>query len=147
MTKEFGRMSNPKLLDKVASCGIVEPILSWFSSYFSFRNPVSQVNSFKSRPRLVCSSDIQGIIMGLLLFLLYTRDVFNVVRNGFPFLFAGGTKFVYTSHPKALESTISNMLQDRCIPSLGKRLDDGILRWKTVSLSKMPYAPRSTKNW
>lgn len=105
-------MFHPRLSNKNASHGIVDPILSWFPSHLPPRNQVVQTKGFMYEPRLVTSDVIEGRFLVPLIFALYLDDVFDVTGNGVRLIFADDNKIDYIFLPDAFESTLSNTLQD-----------------------------------
>lgn len=127
MTKAFVRISHCRLLHKIGSYGTANPFLSWMSLYLSSRKQVVQANIFISESRLVTSAVVQGSSPGPLLYLSYVNDVFDVIWNGVPFLYADIIKTVHTFPPKALESTRSNMAQH--LTSLSSSATDRMMKF------------------
>lgn len=54
------------------------------------------VAAYASHAKFVTSGVIHGNVLGSLPFLSYAVDVFKVIRNVLPFLFANDIKIVYT---------------------------------------------------
>lgn len=77
--KAFDRVPNPGLLNEMASCDVINPVLSWFSSYFYSRNQIVQLNVFPHKPRLVSSGAIRGSVLSRLLCLPYVNDDLDVI--------------------------------------------------------------------
>lgn len=137
MTKAFDRIYHRRSPNKMKSHSILGPILSWFSSFLSSRNWTVQVNGSISEPRLVTSDIIQGSILGPPLFLLCVTDVFEAIRNGVPLFPAEDVKIVYTFHPKTLESTSINMIQD--LSSFNFRAYNCMMKFSAGKSSLMRY--------
>ena len=112
MTKAFDRVPHARLLTKLQTFGISNPLLAWFSSYLSTRFQVVSIGDHLSKPKPVTSGVVQGSVLGPLLFLLYINDIFPAIRYGVPFLFADDIKIIYEFHPNSLHSTLSNISQD-----------------------------------
>lgn len=88
MKKAFNRAFHPRLLNKMASYDIVDPILPWFSSYLSFTNEAVQINGFISEPRLMSTVVIQSRVLDLLPRPSYVNNLFDVIQTAplFPLL-------------------------------------------------------------
>lgn len=87
-------------------------ILLSLTSQPSPRNQVEQAGGFILHPRSVASGAIQGSGLVLLLFRLYARNVFNVIRSSDPSLFTRGNKIVFNFRNGALGCTIAEMTQE-----------------------------------
>ncbi|MBM6549286.1 RNA-directed DNA polymerase [Streptococcus dysgalactiae subsp. equisimilis] len=112
MTKAFDRVPHTRLLSKLCSYGISEPLHSWISSYLSMRTQVVCIDGHLSQPKPVSSGVVQGSVLGPLLFLMYINDVFSTFKNGSPFLFADDLKIVYTTAQDTLSSAVAAINED-----------------------------------
>ncbi|MBM6549269.1 RNA-directed DNA polymerase [Streptococcus dysgalactiae subsp. equisimilis] len=112
MTKAFDRVPHTRLLSKLRSYGISEPLLSWIRSYLSMRTQVVCIDGHLSQPKPVSSGVVQGSVLGPLLFLMYINDVFSNFKNGSPFLFADDLKLVYTTARDSLSSAVADINED-----------------------------------
>ncbi|MBM6549293.1 reverse transcriptase domain-containing protein [Streptococcus dysgalactiae] len=74
MTKAFDRVSHTRLLSKVKTFGIIDPLFSWLTSYLANRSQVVSIDGHLSSKLPVTSGVIQGSVLGPLLFLLYIKD-------------------------------------------------------------------------
>lgn len=105
MTKAFDRVLHRRLLTKIGSYGVSDPMFVWFSSYFLPRKQVVQVNGTPLTPRLITSAAIQKCPW-CSTFLMHVNDIFHVIKLGTPFLFVDHIKTVQTYHPSTLHTTI-----------------------------------------
>ncbi|MBM6549285.1 RNA-directed DNA polymerase [Streptococcus dysgalactiae subsp. equisimilis] len=112
MTKAFDRVPHGKLLGKLKSIGIIDPLLSWFASYLTSRLQVVCIDGHRSSPKPVSSGVIQGSVLGPVLFLIYVNDLFRVIRYGTPFLFADDIKIIYDFERDTLLSVLSKISYD-----------------------------------
>lgn len=79
LSKVFDTLDYDILLGKIISYGITGPSHSWLKSYLSGRTQVTKVNNALSgNPVLSCGVP-QGLILGPLLFLIYTNDIRNCI--------------------------------------------------------------------
>ncbi len=112
LRKAFDCVPHELLVHKLHSFGIVDPLLSWFSSYLRDRTQSVYVNSHYSDKLQISSGVIQGSVLGPLLFLLYINDIFSFISSGKAFLFADDIKIVYSCSPLDVPECIDKILSD-----------------------------------
>ena len=59
---------------------------------------VCYVNGQTSAPKKTVNGILQGLILGPLLFLLYTTDLSGNLEKSIPFLYADDTQIQFTQH-------------------------------------------------
>lgn len=112
MTEAPKIVSNHRLLSKSKFCGILNPTLSWFTSYPFSRDQVEQENRCFSHPELATSATNQVSVLGSQRFLLHVNEAFSGIRNGVHFLITDDIRIVYSFQPETLNSTDAEITQD-----------------------------------
>ena len=110
--KAFDTVPHTLLMTKLASFGIKDPLLSWFSSYFTNRSQSVRVRNSVSASCPITSGVIQGSVLGPLLFLIFINDIFETISYGKPYIFADDIKVVYSFDPSQLNSIVSIIQSD-----------------------------------
>ena len=77
----FGRVNHQGILYKLCSVGIGGSVLSILTQFLSDRSQHVMVDSLRSKLVNVVSGVPQGSILGQLLFLLYTSELFSILEN------------------------------------------------------------------
>ena len=90
-SKAFDTLSHAKLLTKLPSFGITGVELEWFKSYLFNRRQVIYYNIHTSALSSVACGVTQGSILGPLLFLLFSNDIVDNVKNSRIIMYADDT--------------------------------------------------------
>ena len=90
--KVFDSVCPAKLVAKLKTFGIGDPLLTWFYSYLTGRRQRVVINGTFSNWADVGSGVPQGSILGPILFLLYVNDMPNVINGGTLAMFADDSK-------------------------------------------------------
>ena len=97
--KAFDSVCPAKLVSKLSTFGIKDPLLTWFHSYLTGRSQRVVINGTSSRWTDVGSGVPQGSQLGPILFLLFVNDMPNVVTSATLAMFADDSKcYKVTNH-------------------------------------------------
>ena len=77
----FDRVNHQGILYKLCSVGIGGSVLSMLTQFLSYQSQHVMVDGCKSKLINVVSGVPQGSVLGSLLFLLYTSEVFSILEN------------------------------------------------------------------
>lgn len=114
MLNAFDPVSHYRLVNKIRTCGTLNPPLSWLPSHFSDRFQVGNISDYFSQPCANNSRVIWGSILGRLLFLPYNNDIFKVIHLETPFLFVDDIIRIYSfeagSSNRSLAPTIGEII-------------------------------------
>ena len=85
LSAAFDTIHHDKLIQRLESdCGVAGNALSWFKSYLSDRFQRVSVNGGLSKEFPLCQGVPQGSCLGPLLFIIYTRKLFDIVERHLP---------------------------------------------------------------
>ena len=105
LKKAFGTVNHSILIRKMFAYGIRGPILKWFESYLADRSQYVTYDGINSDTSFLKCGVPQGSILGPLLFMIFTNDIFNVSELLFTVLYADDTCVLLGG--KDLENIIS----------------------------------------
>ncbi|KAK4471072.1 hypothetical protein MN116_000587 [Schistosoma mekongi] len=111
-SKAFDKVPHKRLLIKLKSYGVKDPLHSWFASFLKGRKQTVKFNNSLSSPKPITSGVIQGSVLGPLLFVIYINDINNVIKHGRPYLYADDLKIVYSFKPDSLEEGMTLIQKD-----------------------------------
>ena len=80
-SKAFDTVPHDRLLHKLTSYGITDPLLSWLRCFLTQRTMQVVVDGTKSQPTSVDSGVPQGTVLGPILFLCHINDLPKAVRS------------------------------------------------------------------
>ncbi|CAI2725549.1 unnamed protein product [Schistosoma spindalis] len=140
--KAFDKVPHKRLLVKLKSFGINDPLYSWFASFLTERKQMVKYNDCLSSPKPITSGVIQGSVLGPLLFLMYINDICNTITFGKPYLYADDLKIVYSYKPETLNESvplIQNDLNNLTIWSEKWQLPFNLNKCGIMQFGKHPY--------
>ena len=77
----FDRVNHQEILCKLCSVGIGGSVLSILTQFLSDRSQHVMVDGCRNKLINVVSGVLQGSVLGPLLFLLYTSELFSILEN------------------------------------------------------------------
>ena len=112
--KAFDSVPHRRLLSKLNSYGIANPLLGWIEQFLSGRYQRVCIHNSESKLQHVTSGIPQGSVLGPILFVIYINDLPDVISS-YAFMFADDTKLyrpiTCTIDPTVLQSDLDS-LQD-----------------------------------
>ena len=79
--KAFDRVDHPSLLKKLDSLGIRDKEKAWFKFYLFERSICTRVECAQLQPQQISSGVPRGSVLGLLLFVVFLRDLPDVISS------------------------------------------------------------------
>ena len=131
--KAFDSVSYVKLIHRLKSYGIGDPLLQWIQNFLFDRSRCTRVGNVLSDFIYLISGVVQGSGLGLLLFVLYINELAEILRTyGITVrLFADDLK-MYAKILNPVDAEVLQMAVDR--------LDDWAESWQMkISITKCNY--------
>lgn len=69
------------LIDKLILLGVGGPLFSWISDFLIDRTMIFSVTGVSSSTKLVCNGVLQGLVLGLVLFLIYIIHLASFINS------------------------------------------------------------------
>ena len=111
LSKAFDSISHQLLLNKLSNQGLSENSILWIKSYLSERKQVTKFKDYTSTEELVTAGVPQGSIMGPLLFLCFTNDLYEKFDECKVVSYADDTQIiVHSTNLLQLKSKIKNTI-------------------------------------
>ena len=111
MSKAFDTDDYSILLKKLKLYGITDKNLAWFHSYLSNRKQYLEISeNSRTDPKHVTCGVPQESIFGLLLFLVYVKDLPDASRLLDPIMLADDTNLFFNQKDKHLLTVVNNEL-------------------------------------
>ena len=79
--KAFDSVPHKRLVAKIKSYGLGEPLVSWIEAFLSDRRQFVMIGNQASHTRKVLSGVPKGSILGPLLLLIYINDIDDLIQN------------------------------------------------------------------
>ena len=137
--KAFDTVPHKRLMNKLKTYGIMDPVLGWIESFLSNRVQQVVVNNAASKWSAVSSGIPQGSVLGPLLFVIFINDLPNLVDSDV-YLFADDTKIFNIITKK--EDT--NILQND-LDKLSDWSDTWLLRFHPEKCKHMHIGKHNTQ--
>jgi len=112
--KAFDTVPHRRLIGKLRSYDVTDPILSWIKSFLTGRVPQVSINGAQSEWMNVTSGIPQGSVLGPVLFVIYLNDLPECVISE-AYLFADDTKLyriIYEQNDHCILQSDLDKLQD-----------------------------------
>lgn len=95
-SKAFDTLDHELLCAKLTYYGFSDTAVNFFASYLSNRMQIVTLKDTDSCVKPISSGVPQGSVLGPILFLIYTADIFNCVQHSDIFGYADDTQLTYT---------------------------------------------------
>ena len=112
LSKAFDSISHQLLLNKLSKQGLSEAAILWIESYLTGRIQVTKFKNFTSTEEIITAGVPQGSIIGPLLFLCFTNDIYEIFNEECKVVsYADDTQIVINANdPKELKAKIRSTI-------------------------------------
>ena len=112
LSKAFDSISHELLLNKLSKMGLGESSILWIKSYLTNRYQVTKFKEFTSSEQLITAGVPQGSIIGPLLFLCFTNDLYQAFDSSCSIVsYADDTQIIVnTNNQNQLKTLIKNTI-------------------------------------
>ena len=109
-----GRVNQQGILDKLDFVGIGNSVLSILTQFLSNQSQHVMVDGCRSKLVNIVPGVPQGIVLGLLLFRLYTSELFSILENTLIGYADGSTLMVVVPSPVVRVIVAESLIRDHC---------------------------------
>ena len=139
-SKAFDTLDHSLLCAKLYYHGLDEVSLSFFKNYLSGRFQRVFVEGGVSDFVRITSGVPQGSILGPLLFLIYTADIFNCVSHSSVQAFADDTQIIYSFEPAFTEQACVSVNED--LRAIEQYAENNNLKLNAAKCSMLIFCPK-----
>lgn len=143
-SKAFDTLDHSLLLSKLEYYGFDLASINFFKCYLSNRHQQVVIDSNHSEIALVTSGVPQGSVLGPILFLIYTADIFNSVKYSQIQAFADDTQLSYSFEPHLVDVACSHMNHD--LKKLSDYSKSHNLKLNTDKCNVIIFSPKRSEN-
>ena len=112
MSKAFDSVNHKTLIFKLQDVGTSSHTVQWFRSYLSNRKQVVRIHSTLSEPLPVTSGELQGSVLGPLLFSIYMKNLSLIPQKCSTQSYVDDTKLITSFQLKDNLDAITDLKDD-----------------------------------
>lgn len=144
-SKAFDTLDHALLLSKLQYYGFDPISINFFESYLGNRRQQVVIDNTYSEIALVTSGVPQGSVLGPILFLIYTADIFNVVKYSEIQAFADDTQLSFSFKPHLVDIACTRINHD--LESLSEYSRSHNLKLNTNKCNVIIFTPKRLENF
>ena len=129
MSSAFDTVSHHILIERLShDYGLCEIVLKWFSSYLTDRTQTIKIGEDTSESHTVVRGVPQGSVLGPILFILYTAEIFQIIEDHdlLGHAYADDTQLYLHAKPEEIRSITPQLV--KCIDALENWLSSNQLK-------------------